>query len=353
MEKTNNQKTLIIAPNWLGDAVMSLPIVQYLAQNVSDDVSVLANNLTSDVYKNSPAVKLVFIRQFEHGKLELFARFNYARHVIAKEKFSKVFVLPNSLKSTLIPFFARIPQRIGFVGEWRYLFINKIYKNPLKHINHQAIEYLSLIENFDFAKTAEILKQFLPKLTPDIDLSLKALNNFNINRSIAVICAGAEYGVSKQWSAYNYHKCAKHLMDKGFGVLLLGSKKDYKISEEIKNSYDNDSIINLCGLTTISIAIYLLSIAKITISNDSGLMHLGAALLNKKSYLLAIFGSTTPSKTRPLSIYDDNISIFENTEIKCRPCFSRTCKFLHYKCLTQISAQSVINKINTILDTDN
>ena len=341
------QSILIIAPNWIGDAVTSQPLLANLKALYPDSkIDVLASNWVAPIYRACTEVNEVIEASFEHKKLQWSLRKQLAKEIEAKN-YQACFVLPNSLKSALIPWLANIPFRIGYRGELRFGLINLALDNPSKINRAPMVEHylaLSQLLNDDalsFSETA-------PKL--NVSLIAKAsvenkLQSADINRdSIYVICPGAEYGPTKRWPTANFALLADRLLEqnKNSQIILLGSKSDRALAQEITSQAKKlSNIHNWCGNTSLDEAIALIGMSKAVVSNDSGLMHIAAALETPQ---VAIFGSSDPAHTPPLS--DKAKIIWLN--LPCSPCHKRACPLGHLKCLKDILPEQVLTTLNTL-----
>lgn len=156
-----------------------------------------------------------------------------------------------------------------------------------------------------------------------------------------IFCPGAEFGPAKQWPATHYAEFADNFIQQGWQMLILGSQADRIIADEIISHIDiinQPASFNLCGDTKLSEAIDLIDTADLVVSNDSGLMHIAAAL---QKPLIAIYGPTSPKFTPPLA---DNAHIVQ-LEVDCGPCFQRVCPKQHHRCMQDISSETIIQTI--------
>ena len=328
-------KALIVAPSWIGDTVLAQPLFMRLHENIPDlQLDALAARWVAPVLERMPQIARVIDSPFSHGELSLKARHRLARELTG-DGYQRAYVLPNSLKSALIPFFADIPERIGFVGESRYGLINR------RHTLDKAL-LPQMVERF--AQLAEI-----PGTAPARPLPLPRLSSRRVQRvatlaslrvdlpaRLAIFCPGAEYGPAKRWPARHFATLAESLADKGYAVWLLGSAKDRSIGDDIVSQVHSARLpLNLCGATSLSQAIDLLGAASFVVCNDSGLMHVAAALGRP---LIAVYGSSSPGFTPPLSPQAKIISL----QLECSPCFKRECPLGHLDCLNRLDPQRVL-----------
>ena len=342
------QSILIIAPNWIGDAVSTQPLLANLkVLYPNSKIDILASNWVAPVYRACSEVHEVIEAKFEHKKLQWNLRKQLAK-VIEAKNYQACFVLPNSFKSALIPWLANIPFRIGYRGELRFGLINLALDNPSKVNRPPMMEhYLALSQ---LLKDDESIS--LDRLAPKLNVSSAAkqqveqkLQGANINSdSIYAICPGAEYGPSKRWPTEYFAVLAQQLIKQNSNnqIILLGSKSDHSLAQEITSKGQQASNVhNWCGNTSLDEAIALIGMSKAVVSNDSGLMHIAAALQIPQ---VAIFGSSDPAHTPPLS--DRAKIIWLN--MSCSPCHKRVCPLGHLRCLKDILPEQVLTTLNTL-----
>lgn len=344
-------RILIIAPNWIGDAVMSQPLLANLKVKYPQcQIDVLATSWVAPIYRACSEVQQVIEARLEHQQLQWGLRKQLARQ-LEEHQYDACYVLPNSLKSALIPWLANIPFRIGYRGEMRFGLINIALDNPSK-INRppMAKHYLALSDALDHSPEMNANETGNPKLNIALEakesISAKLQAASIKEKSIYVLCPGAEYGVTKRWPADHFAALAQQLIthEPDAHVILLGSNGDHAMAESIrtqaKNGLHIHNIHNWCGKTSLDEAIALIGMSKILVSNDSGLMHIGAAL---KVPQVAIFGSSDPNHTPPLS----NMAKVLWLNLPCSPCHKRECPLGHLKCLKEISPENVLDAIQS------
>ncbi len=329
-------KALVVAPAWIGDAVMAQALFKRLHQNRTGlRLDALAPPWVAPVLRRMPEIGKIVDNPFAHGELALGARFRLARE-LAQRGYQQAYILPNSLKSALIPWLAGIPERIGFTGEARYGLINR------RHTLDKSVLPL-MVERF--AQLAETPGTRLsrplptPRLTSTPDqqkTTLAALGIAPIDK-VAVFCPGAEYGAAKRWPAQHFATLANDLIRRGFSVWLLGSPKDKAIGDRIVHlsAQPEGRLTNFCGRTALDQAIDLIAMADFVVCNDSGLMHVAAAL---ERPLVALYGSSSPGFTPPLS----NQARILSLELDCSPCFKRECPLGHLDCLNKLEPETVL-----------
>jgi heptosyltransferase II len=324
------KKILIIAPSWVGDSVMAQPLYRRLHERHPGlELHVFAPQWTLPLLARMPEVAKAHLNPFGHGALDLLGRWKTARRLKA-EGFDAAIVLPNSLKSALIPFFAGIRLRSGFVGESRYGLLNDARELDESRLPMMVERFCALAEPRDGELPRPIPH---PRLRVALASQQATLDLLGLTRArpVAAFCPGAEYGPAKRWPARHFAELARRFDAAGYAVWLFGSNKDRDVGEEIAR-LSSGIAVNLCGRTGLDQAIDLIGLAEIAVCNDSGLMHVAAALGKP---LVALYGSSSPDFTPPLSDQAEIVSL----GMDCSPCFERTCPFGHTDCLEKLEPQ--------------
>ena len=333
-------RSLVIAPQWIGDAVMTEPLMRRLAAR-GERLTVGALPWVAPVYRAMPQVAEVIEFPFAHGGLQF-----KARRAIAKQlsgQFDTAYVLPNSLKSALLPFLASIPRRVGYLGESRVGLLTHRLKNP-KNKPPMVAFYAAL-------SGEALLESDCPQLHIASSEVEKCLRGLGLWRGAYVVLApGAEFGPAKRWPAAHFATLAAQL---DVPVVLLGSGKEAALCEEIAapvNASTPGRCLNLAGKTTLPQALSLIAGSRHVVSNDSGLMHVAAALGVPQ---VAVFGSSSPLHTPPLN--DQAVVLWLKNDaayqppLDCAPCFERNCPLGHTRCLNDISAAQVLGALATVV----
>jgi len=316
-------RILVVAPNWIGDALMAQPLLARLREKLPAlRLDVLAAARIAPVLRRMAEVDEVIEASSRHGALELRARWQRGRGLRARA-YDQAIVLPNSWKSALVPFFADIPLRSGYVGESRYGLLNLLYRAKRDEREPMALHYARLSEK-PGAAPREPLPE--PQLRVDPIAARATAARFGVVGRYAVFCPGAEYGPAKRWP-YFVELAARMPLP----VVILGTATDRESSAGIPGK-------NLAGETSLDEAIDLISSAQFVVTNDSGLMHVAAAVGTPQ---VALFGSSSPHHTPPLSSQARVVWL----GIECSPCYARECPLGHFRCMRELSVERVLSEI--------
>ncbi len=331
------KRTLIIGAAWVGDAVLSQPLFSLLLTREPDQqIHVLAPSWTHGVLGRMKEVHQVLDNPFRHGELSLGQRRRLGL-TLNRESYDQAIVLPNSFKSALVPWFAGIPRRTGYRGEWRQWLLNDVRQldKSLLPLMVQRFSALALPPG-----TAPPSPPDTPRLTPHPEAQARTLTRLGLStaRPVGVLCPGAEFGPAKRWPERHYRTVAQQWMREGFQIWVLGSGKDHPVAEHILQGLAGPAY-NLCGQTALDEAVDLMALADRVVSNDSGLMHVAAALDRP---MVALFGSSSPEFTPPLSAQ----AHVETLHLSCSPCFKRECPLGHLNCLEQLLPERVLSRFS-------
>lgn len=331
---------LVIGPSWVGDMILAQSLFKVLKQrNPAVEIDVAAPAWTLPLLERMPEVRRGIPLPFRHGKLDLMQRIRIGRE-LRSNAYAQAILLTNSFKSAIVPFRANIPRRTGFLGEFRHGLLNDIRPLDEQRLPMTVQRFVALGLARD-----ENLPDSLPRpalLASDAQAAtaLEKLGRKMPEVPVLGLCPGAEYGSAKRWPEAYYAAVAQWALDHGWEVWLFGSGKDAAVTAEI-NRNAGGRCLDLGGKTNLAEAIDLMSLTTAVVSNDSGLMHLAAAL-NKK--LAAIYGSSDPGHTPPMS---DRATI-QYLGLECSPCFQRECPLGHLRCLRDISPEAVIRHLQPL-----
>jgi heptosyltransferase II len=332
-------KVLVVGPSWVGDTVLAQPLFKRLHEkHLRLELDVLAPAWTLPLLKRMPEVSEGIASPFGHGELKLTQRWQLAQKIKARG-YDQAIVLPNSFKSALVPRFAGITLRTGFVGEARQLLLNDARRLDASALPLMAERFAHLAD-----ARGEPLQRPLP--APSLSVSRAQrdalLERLGLRASppVACLCPGAEYGPAKRWPPEHFASLAVRLAGHGWQVWLIGSSRDRAIGAQIEQ-LSQGRCRNLCGSTSLEEAVDLLSAAQVVVSNDSGLMHIAAALDRP---MLALYGSSSPSFTPPLSPRAEVMKL----ALPCSPCFARECPLGHFKCMRDLEPARVFERLHHV-----
>ncbi len=343
-EMPNNNKYLIIGPSWVGDMVMAQSLfIDIKLREPNAQIDVLAPSWTGALIDRMPQVSNLISADFKHGKLSLGERFRLGKE-LRKQQYTNAILLPNSLKSAIVPAIAKIPTRTGFIGEQRWGMLNDIRKLKKSVLPMTVQRFIALgLEKGSAARSIGSIPAPFLQVTKRSVANALAKHSLDLDKNVLVLCPGAEFGASKKWPSEHYAKTADNYLKQGWQVWLMGSDNDVETCKNIKQLVAKPAECKvLAGNTSLPEAIDLISCASLVVSNDSGLMHIAAAL---QKPLVAVYGSTDPSHTPPLS---QNHKI-ARIELDCSPCFQRQCPLQHLNCLKQLDAEVVIANARELL----
>ena len=324
-------KALIVAPAWVGDMVMAHTLVQALkAQDAAAEIHMVAPPVTAPLGERLPGVHQVHELAASHGELGWRHRRRLGLRLRGVD-FDAAYVLPNSFKSALMPWWAGIPRRIGWLGEARFGLLNDWRR--LDRDRHPK-----MIERF--MALAHPPGQSLPQPYPCPELTVDAANRdalverFGLATAepVTVLCPGAEYGAAKRWPADYFAALARRRLKADQAVWVIGSLGDRELGAAIVGAAPG--AVDLTGHTRLTDAVDLLSMAEVVVTNDSGLMHVACALSVR---VVALYGSSSPEFTPPLHADAQVLSL----GLDCQPCFQRDCPLGHLKCLRDLKPADV------------
>lgn len=333
MTNRHAQKILVVGPAWVGDMVMAQTLFITLKQQLPNcSIDVIAPGWSGPILARMPEVRQALTLPLGHGDFKLGQRFKVGRN-LRKENYDRAYVLPNSWKSALIPYFAGIPKRIGWRGEMRVGLLNDC------RVLDKA-KYPLMIERFIALGLPEgaALPEPLPRPALQVNAeevaSTRAQLSLTDNKKILAIAPGAEFGPAKQWPAQYYAQTARHFQQQGWQIWIMGAAKDTPVANEIQAACGG-ICHDLTGQTSLGQAVDLLAQADLVVSNDSGLMHIACATARPT---VVVYGSSSPQFTPPLA---EQVQI-ESLGLDCSPCFQRTCPLGHTHCLNQLMPAQVI-----------
>jgi heptosyltransferase-2 len=291
---------------------MAQPLLTRLKQSGAA-IDVLAPEWVAAVVRRMPEASEVIAAPLRHGALQLGTRWRLARE-LGRRGYDQAYVLPNTWKSALVPFLAGIPRRVGYVGEFRHGLLNDTLRNAKAPMPQHYARLAGELGNAPLPR---------PKLQVTAAEVAEVRRRFGIEERYAVLCPGAEYGPAKRWPYFR--ELAQRA---GMPAVILGSAGDAEAGRGVSGH-------NLIGKTSLDQAIRLIAGAAVVVSNDSGLMHVAAALARPQ---VALFGSSSPLHTPPAS---DKARVLW-LRLECSPCFARECPLGHFRCMREIGVDEVL-----------
>ncbi len=342
-------RILIISPNWVGDAVMASVVVQGLvtkyvkADRCKVHIDILTPVVCEAVWQRVAAVNQIFVHGLQHTKLHVREIFEWGRRF--QGCYDRAIILPNSFKSALIPWLARIPIRTGYIGEFRYGLLNDWHYLDKDKFPKWVERCYALVSNqpLDKVQFEENIQrpQVVPRLMANQALQKKLIEKFSLTatlnngHSIAVLCPGAEYGSAKQWPSHHWQTLAHSFIKRQYTVWVAGGPKEVAMGDFLEESVPG--VRSFCGLTSLGEAIDLLALAHLVVANDSGLLHVAAAL---GCATIGLYGSTPSEYAPPIARWKGQTKVME-VNLECRPCKQRECPLGHKKCLELIEPSKV------------
>jgi len=338
-----SRRVLVVGPSWIGDMVMAqslFMVIKKLEPAVAIDV--LAPAWSRPILDRMPEVRQTLDMPVGHGRLELLTRVRLGRRLKA-EAYDQAIVLPNSFKSALVPLFAGIPRRTGWRGEMRYGLLNDL---RLLDKKNSPI----MVERYAFLgyPPGEATREPAPWPSLKVDQAalpaLLARLGLSGERPVLALCPGAEFGPTKRWPERYYAEVAETMIGRGWRVWLMGSARDQPVTQAVAGGLSQGARAecrDLAGETELGEAIDLLSTAGAVVANDSGLMHISAALARP---LVAIYGATGPAFAPPLTSRAASLSV----PVDCGPCYRKTCSQGGIKCLTDITPGQVLDALQEL-----
>lgn len=334
------KRILIVGPSWVGDMVMAQSLLKTLKARYPECIiDVLGPAWSAPIIERMPEARRALTLRVGHGDLALKERWRFGRSL--KGQYDEAIVLPRSMKSALVPWFAGIPKRTGFTGEQRYGVLNQRRDLDKAILDQTVKRFVSLGLPKKEAYPPENIP--FPALRVDATHQAHLQETFGfadvdlLNRPLIALMPGAEYGPAKQWPLSHFHATAQALVERGYGVLVLGGPKDANAGQQVAGELPHT--LNLCGRTALADAVDLLGMCEQVVSNDSGLMHVAAAV---GVHVQGLYGSSSPRYTPPLT----NNADIHWLELDCSPCFKRVCPLGHTNCLHQLTVMRVMKAID-------
>jgi heptosyltransferase II len=329
----SNPGIVIVGPSWVGDMVMAQALFKLLkARRPETPLDVLAPAWSLPIISRMPEIRKGVVLPAGHGEVGLRKRWRLGRS-LRSEGYRQAIILPRSLKAALIPWFAGIPIRTGFRGEMRFHVINDMHEFDEHRLDQTVKRFLAL----GVARNESLPEVPMPELKVSPERQHAVIDRLQLSRERPVVAMmpGAEYGPAKCWPLEYFTALAEMLSAEGYAVWVLGSGRDSAAGAAIAAG---GHAVNLCGRTELEDVIDLLGLCEQAVSNDSGLMHIAAAVGTR---VVALYGSTSPGFTPPLT----QNAVLHYLGVECSPCFQRACPLGHFRCMREILPQAVLASI--------
>lgn len=340
-----SMKILVVAPAWIGDTILSQSLLSLLKQRTpSARIEVLAPAWSAPLLQRMAEVDRVIDNPFAHGEFNFSGRRALGRQ-LAAEAYDAVYVLPNSWKSAVLPFFAKIPRRIGYHGEARWGLLTERHRLDTQAHPQLVQRYAALAGPMDSPLPLPTLHS-----SAEQQCAVRRALQLPLDAAPVILCPGAEYGPAKRWPVAYFAELARRVAAEkvsrgetasGTDVWIVGSAKDAPVGDEIARLAQG-AALNLCGRSSLDQAIDVIASARAVVSNDSGLMHVAAAL-NRP--LVALYGSSSPEYTPPCS----STARILTRRLDCSPCFKRECPLGHFNCMNGLTVESVFGELSALL----
>lgn len=371
MRRKTSRRILVVGPSWVGDMVMAQSLFKVLRGEAGPSpgqqgfatadavdaaggmppprIDVLAPAWTRPLLERMPEVYQGIDMPLGHGQLQL-GRRKRLGHSLRTNRYDQAIVLPNSLKSALIPWWTGIVQRTGYTGELRYGLLNDRRRLDKQRLTMTVQRFVALGMDAQQADAWQPQAGQIPPPALQVDplgaqQAMEALgvvaHDDPVLAPVLALCPGAEYGPAKRWPADKFAQIARHYGNQGWQVWLFGSDKDREVCAAIAGQAPH--CVDLAGRTSLGQAIDLMSLSRVVVSNDSGLMHVAAAL---ERPLVAIYGSSDPRFTPPLNAQKRILSL----GLECSPCFERECPLQHLDCLRNLEASQVVEAVDALTE---
>ncbi|HUQ53375.1 MAG TPA: lipopolysaccharide heptosyltransferase II [Gammaproteobacteria bacterium] len=339
---TAPDKVLVVGPSWVGDMVMAQALYKLLKrESPTAEIHVVAPPWSLPVLERMPEVARGVELGVGHGELAFGRRRSLGRRLRA-ERYTRAIVLPRSAKAALVPWFAKVPLRTGFRGEWRYGLLNDV-RGLDARLDQTVKRFVALGQPRGAPPPQALPPELRPQLRSDAAnlARLRAAHSLRSGAPLVALMPGAEYGPAKRWPAAQYGALAAELAVADRDVVVLGSAKERAIGDEVVARAAQPSVHNLCGATSLADVVDLSAAAEVAISNDSGLLHVAAAA---GAPVVAIYGSSSPQFTPPLTPSAAIVSL----ALECSPCFARDCPLRHMRCLNDLPPATVLRAVESV-----
>lgn len=330
-------KILVRVNNWIGDAVMNTPALGTIRESFPDaEIVIVANPLVSSLFLSHPYCDRVIVYD-KKGKDRGIRGFTGFVGRLRKEHFDAAILFQKAIEAGLMTFLARIPIRIGFTTDHRgFLLSHGVQFSEDIKKRHHTEHFTSLLQSCGISGGDG--RQLLQVSDSEKEWARQSLNS----ASWVVINPGAAYGSAKRWLPHRFAQVADRLSEHyGCHILLIGGPGEVDIGKEIEDSC-RTNLSNYIGKTTVREMMALISVCKLMVTNDSGPMHVAAAL---GLPIVAIFGSTDHTTTFPAGVPYRIV----RKDFPCAPCLLRQCPIDH-RCMNAVAAEDVLTSVHRLVE---
>ena len=322
---------LVVAPNWIGDAVMSLPVLRALRRaDPGGRITVLAKRGPAAIYSAEGSADNV---RTASGLLA-------DSRAAYRAGFSEAWLLPNSFRSAVVPYLARIPDRIGYASDGRRALLTRALAPPPR-TDHQLRDYDPLLRSGGIEPDPDPPRLEVPAEAAELADAALSRAGLPRNGSLVLIAPGAAFGWTKRWPPDRFGRLADLLAARGFQRALVIGPGEETIAAEVRRASASPETLPVLGLDLDPVGVAALAArARVVVANDSGPMHLAAAV---GAPVVALFGPTDPGRTGPTGAPSEVLDRY----VFCSPCYLTECPYGH-ECMREISVESVLASVERL-----
>jgi len=338
-------RILVRSTNWVGDAILTTPAIRAVRKNFPDaEVSILAKPWVAPVFYNNPDIDHILVYDSEGRHKGWSGKVRLARS-LRERRFDLAILLQNAFEAALLAYLAGIPCRLGYKTDGRHLLLTHgVHLEPRLKEVHEIEYYLGILEGSGLRSDGrDLILQVSEKERHEAEAFLSEYQ-ISGGQPLAGVSPGATYGPAKRWLPERFAALCDRLQESsGARIVILGGPGDAAVGDQVSR-FMKIPPINLCGKTTLRQAVSVIDRCHLFITNDSGLMHVAAAL---DIPLVAIFGSTNPNTTGPSS----SKSRIVRVPMDCSPCLKTTCPEDH-RCMEEISVDQVYGVAKAVMESE-
>ena len=339
-------KILVIQTAFLGDAILTLPLVQILKKHFPDStLDIVVTPHAAGLFENHPAITRI-VRYDKRGSDKGIRGFNLLKRALREQHYDLAIIPHRSIRSALLARFAHIPERVGFNSSGGKFLMTKLvrYRKDL----HEIERNLSLLQGIGLENSGHILPTLYPSEKDKIAVSAFLVNvGDGAGKNLVAIAPGTIWN-TKRWPKERFAEVARQLVRDRCVVALIGSSADRPLCEEIASMAGGEGVLNSAGSLTLLQSAELVPRCKVIISNDSAPMHMAVAV---RTPVVAIFGATVPAFG--FSPYGERDTVVETLDLSCRPCSihgGERCPIKTFDCMLRIDSLQVLQKVRTYLE---